>query len=109
MIDVVVGKMVISDDRQQAMYSDQNPMYKLANMVTSESGKVIAQGLSYELRVPFFLGAIKQGHIDLVQWMAETLHWNVDFHLRNALVKLCEDLLCFEPELVDWIRNKFTL
>jgi hypothetical protein len=100
--------MVLSYDRQSAMYSNTNPMFKLANLVTStEEGKNIAVGLTYELRVPFFLGAIKQGHEELVKWMTTTMGWSVDPPFLAALNKLCTELEPYEPDMVQWIIDAF--
>lgn len=90
------------------MYSDQNPMFKLASLITStEEGIRIATGLSYELRVPFFLGAIKQGHEELVKWMTTNMGWSMDPPFITALNKLCTELEAYEPDLVQWIIDRF--
>lgn len=81
-----------------------HPMFLLANSVSTEYGKVIAMGISYELRVPFFLGAINYGQEDLVKYMAD-MEWGSD--LIPQLQEICKSLEDYEPDLINWVKNKF--
>ena len=81
-------------------------MFKLASMVTTiESGKTIASGLTYELRIPFFLGAIHEGHEDLVKWMILNLHWPYNSQFNTALDTLCNELQPYDTDFINWIRD----
>ena len=83
-----------------------NPMFILANNVSIESGMVLANGLTYESRIQFFLGAIHYGQEEIVKYMAD-MDWNND--IIPLLQDICHSLQDYEPHLINWIRTKFLL
>ena len=82
-----------------------NPLFVLANNVSLDYGKVIASGLSYELRIPFFLGAIHYGQEELVKYMTDMV-WDKD--IIPHLQAICNTHENYEPELISWIKTKFS-
>jgi hypothetical protein len=92
------------------MYSSTNPMYILANNVTFQSGVVIADGLAYELLVPFFLGAIHYGQESLVHYMAQKPCMKMlNAQMVEALYKEIDELANYEPVLIEWLRTYYGL